>query len=780
MRTTHELAFDGNVSSVCVNNALIGAVDTMLMPDGDATLLLQCASKIYPEIVPLVTHMSIPQIKQVLCGSDAHAYVHVDADPNVYWFVPQALLAVWMVTFLLFCVTVRDPLFKAQQWGRITALWWVGLCVMVYASQRNTPTLLTGLDAFYYRDDVTKCAFEMRARAPEIAFRDRFFSLIGDSGDISSVYDRVMHEVVDGKSLHGICGHCGMMLQPSSQSGDNSTMEDELFTIVRNQTLASGRYVMLTMLLPPSLSVEWKHALMERLESMFSHTALAWSSVEQVQRDISRATMDVPLSILSGVAVMLALYHGVYQHGRSSAGALVLVVVVLVALSTAIAITIGVQKTLSVPDSPYNMIIIPIVFGTGVDSVLIMLAARDRGIERWSMKSCPSIVGSQMSTVCSFVVGLFLPVEHFSNFFAFSIIALIISGLVQLTLFPSIIAMTTNRVASPRHCFFYNQQYLRVLVALITIGAWSWSAMTYKPLTLSFELLTQLTSDSVTYRFVQQVTDFFSTTVSPVYLFGKIDDTNWTRVDEIAHGMSSSSILSWYNSFSTSSLDWSTWWSNPINQLLYRDVMYKEYAATVAFPSYTIGAHAREDYAELVSMNELGDKEQQYCVTNYERLGGYTIVSIYEKLWMLMGASAFFATCVGIGLSGVRGLYGAFATVATYVSVMCFMSLLDLHVHMMVISAIVIIPGIIVDYVLHLSYDAETVIAVSFSCFTSTLSFLPYAFFSPVQGISDFATVYIVALLTALLYAVTFVYDGSYHGVESKMITDTVELKCSP
>ena len=62
------------------------------------------------------------------------------------------------------------------------------------------------------------------------------------------------------------------------------------------------------------------------------------------------------------------------------------------------------------------------------------------------------------------------------------------------------------------------------------------------------------------------------------------------------------------------------------------------------------------------------------------------------------------------------------------------------------------ISGVVIDYVLHLTYSTDTWQAVLFSCTTSVCGFVPYVF-TTTRGIREFATVFIVGIVAGAAYA---------------------------
>jgi hypothetical protein len=75
----------------------------------------------------------------------------------------------------------------------------------------------------------------------------------------------------------------------------------------------------------------------------------------------------------------------------------------------------------------------------------------------------------------------------------------------------------------------------------------------------------------------------------------------------------------------------------------------------------------------------------------------------------------------------------------------------------MLVAVMLIAPGLIVDYTLHLAYNEDSSYAVFMSGVTSIFSAAPYIY-NEIEGIRDFAIVYCTFLVLGMTHAFAFVY----------------------
>ena len=725
---------------------------------GSAMRLTRCAVRADPELHRFASHVSWPQVRNLFCG---HAEVGEDVSADVYdvshvWqrVGVGALLAAAMWVFLRH----KKPLLKLHRWRWLTCAWWAALFAVALFGP-PTPPAATDLSGYYYRDATTECAFDILRHVPSAVMTNRIVSVSVPTESAVDAYVALTQTrpATQNASLRDLCGFCDLRVL---DAGGWDTVANATVALLREDddapTSPTASPVVFSLILPNFVHASYMRALMRELPTTMPD-GVAWLNSEQIQADVEATTQkDGALATVSAVAVFAVLIMGIHRPGRGRAGSVVLAVACVACLVTGLTVTQRLAALLGVRASPFDLMAFPIVLGNGVDSVLVMLAARDRGHHKWAVRSCPSIVASQMSTMCAFLVGLVFRVQHFFNFFLFSALALFVSCALQVTLFPALITFCTSKAAGGATPPITPRTWRRVSVGVggVALFAAVAIAVTWQPVVLTFEMLTNLHEDTVTHRFFRANRGSQAGAVAPVFVHAGRDGVDWEAVrTTVPASLNATTLSSWHESYASSGASTvDEWLDNPAIRLLYGADLSddRNHSVVTLLAPYHMEADAHDDFAQLRAMQAVGPPGT--CVTSFERLGGYTIVQTYSQLWILVLASAFFSTAAGVVISGWIGASSAVALVGSYATVVGALGSLGIHVHIMCVSALVILPGVVIDYVLHLVYSEDTLPAVVFSCLTTVAGFAPYAL-SRTQGIRDFSIVFILGMCTGLLYA---------------------------
>ena len=704
--------------------------ERMLSPNGSATRLMECAAVAQPDYLSVLSYVSWPQIRQIACPSYTLARNTI-SDSRPHDLAPRLVMGSLMMCVLYMGIKYRNPLYKMQTWHKTTVGWWAvffALCLALGTGQAPE----VNLSGFYYRDEITACAFDLTRTFPSTILRDRVFTAATSSSSSVALYDAMRHLRVRNATLAETCGHCGLFIV----SGPREAALD----FYANRS--SGN-VTFAVLLPTSLGAAWQREFAASMPTIAAADAV-WMSAAQIMADLRPAESEAALSAISGLIVCVLLFAGVFRPGRGVAGAVALVVVCIATLTLGVISAQSVARLAKVPPSPYDPMVMPIIFGTGVDAVLIMLDARDRGHIKWGVRCCPSIVASQMSTMCSFVVGLVLQVEHFFNFFSFACLSVLISCAMQISLFPVLVSRLTRKiqVVSCGSEAWHVVKWATIVVACVSSSLAAWNM---RPVVLSFELLTQLQSQSISARFLNHVTQS-SAGVSNAPLYSICSNLESPQLS-----MQAAPMLDWRSDLQASTSGFEEWKEEPMNRILYADMFRGNQSVSIHMAQYGFGSHASLDAEELARMHSLDTPG--CCTTSLERVGGYTVTRVFSRMWVLMLASTVASALAGAVISGWAGLSVMFTIASSYIGILLFISASGMRMHMMSIAALVIVPGVIVDYTLHLTYSKDTAIAVLFSCATSVGSFLPYSLASSIPGVRDFASLYIGSLLIGATFA---------------------------
>jgi hypothetical protein len=785
------------IDAACGDAGVDADMTAAFSRSGVAMLFLRCALLSHAGLERIVGHLSWPAMRNLFCP-----HPPVGEDDAAAVFEPsEALRWTRRVGFglLLLCVAwillrYQRPLTKVHRWRGATLVWWAAFAILAVWGTAG-PTEDTQLEGFYYRDESTQCGFEILERVPNAILTNHVLSVVAPNATAAVLaYRAVLDAPVNGsESLRAMCGFCDVSISdPGPHDPTNVTLallaEDEGATsaLLSAADETGGGSVVFSFVLPPFVHASWVRQLLEALPSAMPE-GTAWLNNHQIQADVRATTAsDAHLSQLSALAVFVLLNFGVYRSGRGAAGTVALVVCTLASLGVSLVIAQRLSALLRIPDSPYATLVVPIVLGNGVDSVLVMLAARDKGFHKWAIKSCPSIVASQVSTMCCFVVGLAFSVAHFTSFFTFAILSLLTSCAMQVTLFPTLITLCTSRASSARpeggvkeldkaggggasatapSVALSPRAWRRLGTGLLAATAVAWTGLlvAWRPVHLSFELLTNLHSETTTYRFFRDAVLRRAGAMAPILALLRSDGGAAAEAAGAAalagavRALNGTLLPFWRDAFVLSGEGArDEWFASPVNEMIYGNQVSADgqvSVATMLAPYTTMQGDAYADYDFVRALHARSD--ENVCFVSYERLGAYTIVKTYRSLWLLVLASACFSAVAGtvITKSPWAGAASVATLAGTFLSVFGVLGAFQVHVHIMVVAALVVLPGVIVDYVLHLTFAPDTLHAVFFSCLTSAGGFLPYAF-SSTSGIRDFTTVFILGTVSGLLFAV--------------------------
>ena len=685
-----------------------------------------------------------------------------DPDPVVNPTAPAIsifLIAFLSLTLLWVMAMKENLLYRIQLRRKTTITWWSVFFGVLLAGGVRVPDV--DLNGFYYEDGVTQCSQELKRWLPGAIVRDKFVSFSAPYAEVARTYDLVRSTDVDGRSLRELCGHCAMAVHHSPVPVHMNL----LFDLPLPPCPTPETRVVFSIIFPESTSVTWRKHFAERMRGVLPPDVF-FSAAAQAREDVIETVTSEPhLAYASASAVLLVLATAVCER-RNAACDAVLIFACVGGLVLSVMAAHSLSALMRIRDSPFNVMVMPIVIGTGADALMMLLHYRRSGQRKWSMSASPSIVASQLSTAISFCFGMFLPVAHFRSFFITSILAIVISCIMQLTLFPALIVtlkgsavQKTPKAAMPPHML----KGLLVLLCLAAAGVVPF----LRPIRASFSLTSQLSTDSMTYKFLD--TSYAQGhIVSPVYAYAR-GEVNWTRVRSSFDAMGVSMMFDWNDAWTRSELPFREWIQDPFNLMMYGWTLgqhegsdghtYHDSVLVGSMP-YNLSAGADDDTAVLERLHS--EDGRGVCLVNYERLGGYTIHKVFRTIWVLAVLSTLVSTAAGVVLSGWYGaLPAGLALLYSFGAIACVLSVGGITVNMMVLVVLLIGPGLIIDYTLHLSYSPATYRAVLFSFLTSVCSALPYLL-SSVPGVRDFALVYICFLTAGITTALASTLAKSF------------------
>ena len=125
-------------------------------------------------------------------------------------------------------------------------------------------------------------------------------------------------------------------------------------------------------------------------------------------------------------------------------GAVTSVVSLVLMLGGVIVVADGVVGTLGIPFSPFNVMGFPLVLGTGVDALFLMLHHRAVGGRDWIERALLHRVASQLSTSTCFLADLPFPCRTFAIFFVYMIVCTTTTLALQVSWLPALIVYSTR------------------------------------------------------------------------------------------------------------------------------------------------------------------------------------------------------------------------------------------------------------------------------------------------------------------------------------------------
>ena len=484
-------------------------------------------------------------------------------------------------------------------------------------------------------------------------------------------------------------------------------------------------------------------------------------------------------------------------------------------------------RALLLPASPYSVVVAPLVLGTGIDASLILLHTFRRS--RSFAFAWPSILASSATTLLSFGAGLFLSVPHIRAFFGEAMLAVATSTALQVVAFPPMLRRLVPRppvrrhprvsaragagakqpppsqpgeeapapakegeaadddneeasddeAAAPRDAPRTTRLYWRPALAALTI-VWISLLPTAHWIDTSFDLTQQIGADTMTRRFLDASRVVPQARTAPVYVLVRgVETANWTDVRARMRDADLEVGVDWRASYEGSrATSVAEWRSTPLARVAYAPFLGAEHDASVIV---TTRPAAKGDADEDEEGDEDGEStadaaramrewhargSEGVCFADVERVGPYTVDTVFRKLWLLALVACVASTAVGALIAGWHGMASFVALALSYVTTLGIVSALHVRVHMALIAAFLVAPGFLVDFTLHVSYHPDAVAAVLLSGLTSVAGIAPYVL-TQLPGIHDFAIVFTSFIVIGLLhaFAASVTRAGQYEAV---------------
>tara|TARA_B110000046_G_scaffold25053_2_gene24248 strand:+ start:6301 stop:8658 length:2358 start_codon:yes stop_codon:yes gene_type:complete len=731
----------------CTNGTLQAGLDEAF-DRGTFRDLMTCAVRFGGFRPEHLGHASMSALRNFLCGppGDARGLPDDTLRRSAIVGSPAALAC----AFVAACVAAAAVAWCRKRptvCGNVLALVLILLPCLLASSATTAPAAAFSMNDFYYRDAVTACHYEIERRVPDATLEDRTLSVVSPAASARSVYATVRELDVNGTSLTRLCGHCDLR-------GDAAVMT-HLVLNASSAPLATD--AVFTLLLPAFASRTWRRELARALVAALAGTQAAFSSREQAEADVVASTRVAPAIVGSSalftfstlLASVASFYDGRMRHVPA---AFVLCVIVFGVVFAAIVVGDAARAALGVPRSPYAIVVVPVCLGTGVDSVLILLTAYRRS-GRFD-HAWPSLVGSGLTSTCSFAIAMCIRVGHLRSLFTVCIVTFLANTALNVVAFPAAVralypqaliarAATTKE---PRGRLWWKP----ALVILLLF--WAGLLPFLRAVRTSADLSYTIAEGSMTRRFLDRT----RTAPRPSVMYALVrDGANWTDVEARIASAGATPVVDWHRAFvesrEPSVVDWLR---RAPTQLLYGPFFGE--GSSVVIATASAYATADNDVEALTRLHAHAGPGM--CFAQFDRMAGYTVATITQHLWILAVAAAACSAVVAVGIAGRHGAAVLPALALSYATMTAVLGAVRVPAHMLLVAAYAVSPGFLVDFQIHLAYNPDNRMAVLMSAATSVASMAPYVA-TELPGVRDFAVCYIgfltVGVLCAFLSTVT-------------------------
>ncbi len=745
---------------VCTNATMDHGMDAHFMPShGVFYTLARCAIQFLAVEDTYFSFMAWAPFRSYVCGvREVTAASPRTASANeqlglVYSALCATLLASSLALSAYVCALYVRRRCKPTTFvkGMHAAAWisWTFFLLFTVMHSSDSGMPQDDLYDFYYKDPATACAFNIRRETPNAIIQDNMLSLVTTERSAKEVYETVRHLDVHGHTLASVCGHCSLFCMGAADLVSHLVLDTPLKS-------PGDRQVTINMLLPPFADGGWRRALARRLHALGApRPDLAFITREQAARDVHDSVRVGEATMALSAALTFGMVFGSIHHicGRAAVlHALVVSSAVFALLYLSFMAGKAARACLGVDPSPFDVVVLPLLLGTGVDSAFILLSSYTR--TGTFEHAWPSIFGSQLTTLCSFVAGLWIPVPHLTRLFATCIATTIANTALQVVTLPPLIgalvepasarkAYCTAGLDAPRRASW------KYAVAMLFV-LWLVLLPLLQPVGTASDISFQVAEDSMTRRFLER-SGSGDASPSPVYVLVRdMYDANWTDVRRrVAEDVDASMLVDWYATYQTSpeySID--EWMQQPM-----ANVAYRSFLSETSNASVLVAARAHNGGGAVETLEALRRKSTaDVCFADVDDMAVYTVDVTSRRIWILAMIIMSLSTTVGIGIAGKHGAMALPAIAMSYAATLAFIGVAGIHIHMLLIAVFVIAPGLLVDFVLHLTYNPSMEFAVFMSAMTSVTSMVPYVFTS-LPGVRDFAVTYIGFLVIGLIHA---------------------------
>ena len=676
--------------------------------------------------------------------------------------------------------------------SHITSFWILLAAVSVPLASRTQPS--NSVYDFFWMDDTTKCFFDLKERFPHGFMDTRNLLLIARGPDAIALFERVRSLPINlrNETLDEVCGYCSMY------AFSNGTLRRPsaawMKALLMNGTVPDGEDdVLILMEVPEQTTRVFTDALDAlRLQAERAHSApsaratpafrassaagderslprFLYVTQEQMNRDVEASAKTAAWRGLTSVALVCACLFVSLSRTRSR-HPLRLALSTLLAMIGILTVASSACQLFGIQTNAFSVVVAPMILGVGVDNIMIIVAACNRGKERdvWAaMRHCTrSIVAATFTTCVCFAFGAaFLPVPNIRSVCQQSLVFFVVSGIGQLTLFPALVEWTGLRRSPKPMRALPVSAFLMAAAGLALFAA---SLAVHGPPPVRFELQDQLRAETLTAQSVTNVLDRYGGGPSLTYaLVQDHESVDWERVEATLEALPSADLVSWHRYYVASEhATVAAWMGERANAVLFGNFVNTSSGESVliARTRYPRDTTPLEKHDATLALDTLRTGGAGACVFNSDLLGGYTITKLSRGTLLLVLATSAVCVLVGFSFIGARCAIIVPTLFMTYASLLGCVNVLGFGLDMILLVALLITPGLITDYALHMAHDVRNAEAVLASAATSVLSLVPFASVA-VASVRHFMLLYILMIGVGCVWTIALIYPVHRYSV---------------
>lgn len=657
--------------------------------------------------------------------------------------------------------------------GRDSCVLWVALLAISMSAQNLCPPKMWKSDDFIYKGKLTSCSKRITEQIPYAIREEDLLSVIVTdvNADVGKIFDTVMSLSVDSNltTVYDACGTC--RLHVTELAG--ATFETPAAVRLLTKTNMPQPPLVLSLVLPTATD---KTVVTDALTNMMgivgkpddSADQLSYLYGPQLENDIqiSAESISVWHSMLSTVLVVLLLYIAISK--TRSRRPLCLCTLTLFSMGVVIFVGTTICRLLQIPVGPFSVLVGPMVLGIGVDAILVILChcnleKKDRNVWSALSKCFGSLIASIVTTCIGFTGGIVAPLPIVRNLCQEFVVSFAVCGLSQVTLFPTLIELTgLKRSPVPQKPWRHSVHLIAFFLVLIVVP-FSLRGMP----TIQFNWTSQLSQSTISAHAFNGIEERFGMAPSFAYVLMRNDTSadEWHLIeDNIRKCVPTAKPLSWH-SFSEDLVK-----ENAVFAATFAE------RGTLDYSTFFRHTAAPDGSSVIVTMmpqsnNSVAARAQTLrclsaaggvCAHESGMVYSYTMVKLSEITAFLAVLMCVLSIVIAfvISSSKCKAIRTILVMPLSYICVCGIMRITQIDLDMQIMVALIIAPGIIADYALHMVHNPLNSHATCMSAVTTVCSLIPFVFVE-IPSMRNFAIVYISAVTCGAVWANVLIGENS-------------------